>query len=85
MSMEELSAESKWHAYEALSLLDEVKVRREAALGVNEEEAEAALLSAAEMESEAEAHLQQSNLLDSLQAARLSDQGVGVVMHAGKS
>lgn len=83
MSSEELSAESEWHACEASKLLDEVVELREAALEPNEQAAEI-LLSAAEMEAEAEAHLRQSNLLASLHAAKLSETGVGDVVHAAK-
>jgi hypothetical protein len=85
MSIDELSSESKWHAREASKLLDEVRDLREHALELNELGAVDALRSAMTKEEEAEAHMHQSNLLDSLHAARLSEQGVGEVVHAAKA
>jgi hypothetical protein len=85
MSIDELSSESAWHAREASRLLEDVRGLREHALELNELGAADALRSAMEKEGEAEAHLHQSNLLDSLHAARLSEQGVGDVVHAAKA
>lgn len=85
MSNEELSAESEWHVNEAGKLLDDVKELRENALGLSEDQADEVLKTAAEKEAEAEAHIHQSNLLDSLHAARFSDQGVGAVVHTAKA
>jgi hypothetical protein len=85
MSIGELSAESEWHAFEASILLDEVKEMREIALGLSEQGTDDVLQSAAAKEAEAEAHIHQSNLLDALHAARLSDQGVGDVVRAAKA
>lgn len=85
MSIAELSAESEWHASEASKLMDEVEQMRETALGLNEQGADEVLQSAMAKEAEAEAHIHQSNLLDSLRAARLSEKGVGDVVHAAKA
>jgi len=82
MSIEELEAESHWHAKQAARLLVEVEKMRERALVVYEPEAEGILQAAAEKGAEAEAHIHQSNLIDALHASKLSDQGVGVVVHA---
>ncbi|MCC7306047.1 MAG: hypothetical protein IT173_00645 [Acidobacteria bacterium] len=82
MSIEELATESHWHAKQAARLLQEVEKMRERALGADEREAEDILYIAAEKGAEAEAHIHQSNLIDALHASKLSDQGVGVVVHA---
>ena len=85
MSAAELTAEAEWHARRADELLAEVDEMREAALDYSDEAAAEALRSAMEKETEADAHIRQSHLLDSLRATRLSDLGVGDVVHAAKA
>lgn len=80
MSAEELAAESSWHTGKAASLLEEVTAVREAALGADETEAAGLLHTAAEKEAEAEAHIRQSNIIDTLHASKLSEAGVGAVV-----
>lgn len=82
MSIEELAAESHWHAKQAARLLIEVEKMRTAAVGVDAAESDDMLQNAAQYESEAEAHIHQSNLIDALHASKLSDQGFGVVVRA---
>lgn len=84
MSSEELSIESEWHLREASLLFEEVSEMRAGALELGEQQADEVLQSACEKEAEAEAHVHQSNLLSTLIAARLSEQGVGVVERAAK-
>lgn len=85
MSNEELSAEAEWHVLQAAGIFEEVSRMRADALDADEHKADEILQSAAERQSEAEAHIHQSNLLNSLMASRLSDEGVGVVERAAKA
>ena len=78
MTGDELSLESVWHENRAAELFDEVRELRERALELDDEAAAFEMLEAARAkEAEAEAHLQQSNILNSLKAARLPGTGVG--------
>ena len=78
MTSEELSLESVWHENQAAELFDEVRELREQALELDDEAAAFEMLEAASAkETEAEAHMQQSNILNSLKAARLPGTGVG--------
>ena len=77
MTSEELSHEAAWHEREAAQLFDEVRDLREHALELDEEAAFEMLEAAGAKETEAQAHILQSNILNSLKAARLSSTGVG--------
>jgi len=77
MSSQELSIESEWHLGEARNLFEEVHQMRTSVLELSEQASKELLESAAAKEIEAEAHVHQSNLLDTLRASRLSEQGVG--------
>ena len=80
MSTEELSAESEWHSSKAAILSNQVRKMRELALTAEVTEAGELLRSAMQIEFEADEHLRQSNILDSLRAARVPKEGVGVVL-----
>jgi hypothetical protein len=80
MSAQELASESQWHAGQAAGLLEQVIAVREAALSADEIEAAGLLQTAAEKEAEAEAHIRQSNIIDTLHASKLSAAGVGAVV-----
>lgn len=80
MSTEELSAESEWHATKAAMLFSKVAKMRERALTAEAAEAGDLLRSAMKTEFEADEHRRQSNILDSLRAARVPKEGVGVVL-----
>ncbi len=82
MSIDELSAESHWHAKQAAGLLKQVRALREKAVAVEKAETAEILRAAADLEVEAEAHIHQSNLIDALHASRPSDEGIGIVVHA---
>jgi len=84
-SNEELSMESEWHAGEASKLFDEVTKLRTIALESDEQESDEILQSASDLESEAQAHIHQSNLLASVMASRLSEEGVGTAEHAARA
>ena len=85
MSSEELSIESEWHLGEAGRLFEEVHEMRTSVLELSEEASNELLQSAAAKEIEAEAHVHQSNLLDTLRASRLSEHGVGDAHRTAKA
>ena len=80
MSTDELSAESKWHAGKAAKLFGKVRKMRQLALRSDTIKAGELLRSAMQIEFDADEHLRQSNILDSLRAARVPKQGVGVAL-----
>lgn len=85
MSTEELSAESEWHAAKAAILFNEVKKIREAAVAAEWPEAGDLLRAATATEFEADEHIRQANILDSLRAARVPNDGVGVVLKVARA
>ena len=80
MSTEELTAEAEWHAAKAAILFRKVEKMRERALTAERAEALELLRSAMAVEFDADEHLRQSNILESLRAARVPKEGVGVVL-----
>ena len=85
MSAEELSNESEWHASKASELFEKVREMRVRALSVETRVAEVLLRSAMAVEFEADEHRHQSNVLDSVRAARLPYGGTGLVVHGGNA
>jgi hypothetical protein len=85
MSTEELSSESEWHASKAAILTNQVRKIRELALTAEIAAAGELLRSAMQIEFEADEHFRQANILDSLRAARVPKEGVGVVLPVARA
>jgi hypothetical protein len=79
MSTEELRTESEWHARRASELFEKVSEMRDRALTAERPEAEKLLISAMELETEAEENMRHANLLDSVAASRLPVHGTRLV------
>ena len=84
MSYKELSIESEWHLAEASIFLEKAEELRADSLGMNEKAADEILQLAVSMDAEAEAHVHQSNLLNSLMYSRLAEQPVEKAHGAAK-